>query len=204
MKNKLGCWQGKMLDMGTRVLLINACLSSIPLYMLSFYRLPMGVHKIFSIYRSRFLWQEEQGVRKYHLVDWGTVCTPKDLGGLGVLNLDLMNIGLLCKWLWKLENETGMWQDILKKKYLQKETMTQIEEKPGVSQFWSGLVKVKEVFYRFCKRIVVSGNKTRFWEDMWHDGKSLSEAFPRLFNLSMNHNITVQKVVSSFGGVSDF
>jgi hypothetical protein len=29
------------------------------------------------------------GVRKYHLVDWGTVCTPKDLGGLGVLNLDL-------------------------------------------------------------------------------------------------------------------
>jgi hypothetical protein len=58
MEKKFGCWQGKMLDMGTRVLLINACLSSIPLYMLSFYRLPVGVHKIFSIYRSRFLWQE--------------------------------------------------------------------------------------------------------------------------------------------------
>jgi hypothetical protein len=78
--------------------------------------------------------------------------------------------------------------------------MTQTEEKPGVSQFWSGLVKVKEVCYRFCKRIVVSGNKTRFWEDIWHGGKPLSEAFSRLFNLSMNHNITVQKVVSSFGG----
>jgi hypothetical protein len=36
MEKKLGCWQGKMLDMGIRVLLINACLSSIPLYMLSF------------------------------------------------------------------------------------------------------------------------------------------------------------------------
>jgi hypothetical protein len=78
--------------------------------------------------------------------------------------------------------------------------MTQIEEKPGVSQFWSGLVKVKEVFYKFFKRIVVSGNKTRFWEDVWHNGKPLSEDFPCLFSLSMNHNITVQKVVSSFGG----
>jgi hypothetical protein len=55
------------------------------------------------------LWQEEQGIRKYHLVNWETVCTPKDLGGLGVLNLELMNISLLCKWLWKLENEEGLW-----------------------------------------------------------------------------------------------
>jgi hypothetical protein len=113
----------------------------------------VGVHKRFNIYRSRFLWQEEQGVRKYHLVDWETVCTPKDLGGLGILNLDMMNIGLLCKWLWKLENESGMWQDILKKKYLQKETMSQIEEKPGVSQFWSGLVKVKEIFISFVREL---------------------------------------------------
>jgi hypothetical protein len=53
---------------------------------------------------------------KYHLLDRETVCSPKDLGGLGVLNLDLINICLLCKWLWKLENEDGVRQDILKKK----------------------------------------------------------------------------------------
>jgi hypothetical protein len=103
---------------GARVILINACLSSIPLYILSFYKLHVGVDNRFIIFRNRLLWQEEQDMRKCHLVDWETMCTPKDLGGPGVLNLDLMNISLLCKWLWKLENDEGMWQDILKKRYL--------------------------------------------------------------------------------------
>jgi hypothetical protein len=128
------------------------------------------------------------------------MCTPKDLDGPGVLNLDLMNISLLCKWLWKLENEDGMWQDILKRKYLQKESLTQVEDKPGMSQFWSGLMNVKKIFYKHCKTVLVSGNKTRFWEDIWHEGKPLVEVFPRLYNLSFNHNVTVGKVVTSFGG----
>jgi hypothetical protein len=38
---------------------------------------------------------------------------------MGILNLDLQNKCLLSKWLFKLLNEDGLWQDILKKKYLQ-------------------------------------------------------------------------------------
>jgi len=29
-----------------------------------------------------------------------------------------MNIGLLCKWWWKLEHENGIWEDIVRAKYL--------------------------------------------------------------------------------------
>jgi hypothetical protein len=43
MRNKLEPWQGKMLVMGERVTLINSFLTSVPLYMLSFYRIPSGV-----------------------------------------------------------------------------------------------------------------------------------------------------------------
>jgi hypothetical protein len=57
-----------------------------------------------------------------------------------------MNIFLLCKWLWKLENEDGAWQSIQKKKYLQKETLTQALDKHGSSQDWSGLMKVEPIF----------------------------------------------------------
>jgi hypothetical protein len=102
------------MDIGSRVIPLNSCLTSIIFYMMSFYRLPVGVRKRCDIFRSRLLWQEEQGIRKYNLVNWETVCSLKDLGGLGVLNLELMDISLLCKWLWKLENEEGMWQTLVK------------------------------------------------------------------------------------------
>jgi hypothetical protein len=88
-----------------------------------------------------------------------------------------MNICLLCKWLWKLGNEDGAWQNILKKKYLPKEILTQAMDKPGSSQFWSGLMKVKPIFNKFCERILVYGNKTRFWEDVWVNKKTLAVAF---------------------------
>jgi hypothetical protein len=199
MEKKLGCWQGKMMDIGSRVILLNSCLTSIIFYMLSFYRLPVGVRKKCDFYRGRLLWQEEQGIRKYHLVNWETVCTPKDLGGLGVLNLELMNISLLCKWLWKLENEEGLWQSVLKNKYLQNGSLAHMEAKPGCSQFWSGLMQVNNIFYKYCDRVLVSGNKTSFWKDAWYQHKPLCERFNRLYDLSFNKDITVDKVVRSFG-----
>ena len=32
---------------------------------------------------------------KYHLVNWNEVCQPKDQGGLGVIDLRVMNVCLL-------------------------------------------------------------------------------------------------------------
>jgi hypothetical protein len=73
-----------------------------------------------------------------------------------------MNINLLCKWLWKLENEEGLWQNVLKNKYLQNGTLAHMDAKPGCSQFWSGLMQVKNIFYKYCDRVLVSSNKTSF------------------------------------------
>jgi hypothetical protein len=52
MEKKLGCWQGKMMDIGSRVILLNSCLTSIIFYMMSFYKLPVGVRKRCDFYRG--------------------------------------------------------------------------------------------------------------------------------------------------------
>jgi hypothetical protein len=94
-------WKENMLSIGDRVTLVNACLSSISLYKVSFVEAPKGFIKKAYMHRKRMVWQEIDGKRRYHLVNWHTVCLPKDCGGLGVRDLATMNKSLLCKWLWK-------------------------------------------------------------------------------------------------------
>jgi hypothetical protein len=55
--------------------------------------------------------------KKYHLVKWVKICKSKKKGGLGIKDLREMNVSLLAKWWWKLEQEDGLWQDIINAKY---------------------------------------------------------------------------------------
>ena len=83
LEKKLGCWNGKNLSIGGRTLLINTSLSSSLLYMMSFYRIPVEKRKDFDKLRSGFLWSGKKEKKKYHLVNWKTVCQPKDQGVWG-------------------------------------------------------------------------------------------------------------------------
>ena len=42
------------------------------------------------------------------------------------MNLEIQNICLLSKWLYKLVNEDGIWQDLLRKKYLKNKTIGEV------------------------------------------------------------------------------
>lgn len=159
--------------MDARLTLAETCLSNIPSHMLSFFRFPKGVGKRLDFFRARLVWQEKDVVRKYHLVNWADVCRPRDQGGLGVANLEIKNISLLCKRLWRLENENEDWQEMLRAKYLCKKILSQCEASPGNSYFWNGLMGVKDIIFACCQRVVGDGCKTRFWEDAWLSNKPL-------------------------------
>jgi hypothetical protein len=88
-EGKLGCWQGKFLSYGDRLVLINSVLTSLPMFMLSFLEIPKGVRKQLDFYRSRFFWQSDELKRKYWLTKWNIICRPKDQGGFGVEVLEL-------------------------------------------------------------------------------------------------------------------
>lgn len=121
-------------------ILINSSLSSIPLYMMSFYELPVGVRKRLDFFRARMLWQEGEGIKKYHLVAWDKVCQLKELGSMGILNLDVMNKALLGKWIWKLFDSSGLWQKLLHNRYIKGKCLGGIKHRAGDSMFWSGIL----------------------------------------------------------------
>jgi hypothetical protein len=67
---KIDRWKGNMLSIRDRVSLVNACLSSIALYMLSFLEVPKGFISKADMHRKRMVWQEIDGRKRYHLVNW--------------------------------------------------------------------------------------------------------------------------------------
>jgi hypothetical protein len=53
-QEKLSRWKGKLLSLGGRLVLINFVLTSLAMYMLSFFEVPKGVLQKIDSYRSRF------------------------------------------------------------------------------------------------------------------------------------------------------
>ena len=79
----------------------------------------------------------------------------------------MKNKCLLSKWLFKLLNEEGVWQELLTNKYLHNKTLAQVEANPTDSPFWKGLMGVKDEFFNRGRFKLGNGETIRFWEDVW-------------------------------------
>jgi hypothetical protein len=60
-----------------------------------------------------FFWKNNSQKKKYRLTKWDIIGQPIDQGGMGVKNIEVHNKCLLSKWLFKLINKDGPWQQIL-------------------------------------------------------------------------------------------
>ena len=101
--------------------------------------------------------------------------------------------------MFKLLNEEGLWQDILRKKYLQNKTLSQVKKRRGDSQFWTGLMEVKDQFLARGHFLIHSGagHQASFWEDLWMGDKPFKVMFPSLCNLVRNKGAMVAHVLST-------
>lgn len=56
--------------------------------------------------------------KKIHWVSWEKMCRLKDLGGVGIKDLGLINKALLNKWNWRiLVEEDAIWASLLNHRY---------------------------------------------------------------------------------------
>ena len=105
-----------------------------------------------------------------------------------------MNISLLCKWWWKLEKGDGIWQEIVRKKYLSRSCVSMVKRKQSNSPVWKDLLKVKDVYMKGRKMVVGKGNKTDFWQDIWCTDESLVEKFANLFDICHEQKVMVAQM----------
>jgi hypothetical protein len=57
-----------------------------------------------------------------------------------------MNIILLCKWWWLLENEEGLWQDIVRLKYVKASPTCLFPRRHDDSTVWKDLLHVRHIY----------------------------------------------------------
>jgi len=74
----------------------------------------------------------------------------------------MMNVSLLCKWWWKLEHEEGIWQDIVRQKYMKNTCVFQVRHKSSNSLVWNDLIKVKNIYIKGRVLILGDGNNIDF------------------------------------------
>ena len=116
-------------------------------------------------------------------------------------DISKMNISLLCKWWWKLEMENGLWQDIVKAKYLSNDLISSAKWRLTDSPVWKDLLQVRTIYMR--GRAIKNGNgtKTLFWKDPWIDPNPLCSMHPVLFEMCTEKDISVHNFLLRHGHI---
>ena len=86
-EKRINHWAYKYLSLGGRLVLVNAVLSSIPVYWMGLAPLPCTILKKLRRSLFNFLWGSTESSFKYHLSIWNDLSRPKYYGGWGIKNL---------------------------------------------------------------------------------------------------------------------
>jgi hypothetical protein len=72
-----------------------------------------------------------------------------------------------------------------------------LKKKQGDPQFWRGILDTKDVYCINRKMMIGNGCSTSFWCDTWCGDTPFSTKYNRLFELSLNKEISVNWALNS-------
>ncbi|GAU41880.1 hypothetical protein TSUD_367450 [Trifolium subterraneum] len=101
-----------------RLRLKTFVLNAIPIFYLSYMKMPAKVWRQLVKIQRNFLWEGLSNRSKTCWVKWDDICRPKNEVGFCIRDLRLVNTSLLAKWRWKfLSHEEEVWKEIVKARY---------------------------------------------------------------------------------------
>lgn len=118
MKVKLSPWIGTMPPIRGRATLIKSVLANVPVYYLSFFKIPTVVVEDIIKIQRKFLWNHKEDKKCMNWVSWSSMCKHQNEGDLGFKDLAKFNKELLVKWVWRfLNEEKAIWKVVLEARY---------------------------------------------------------------------------------------
>lgn len=172
---KLVPWEGRYIAAPGRGVLVMSVLTSLVVYTATALIIPPGTLLNITRVERAFLWSGSSKTTGAKCkVSWDKVCRPKDLGGLGVLNLEKFSQALRLRWLWFEWTEP--------------------------SRLWVGLGNPcndadKVFFYASTSITIGNGARAPFWESPWLNGRKPKDIAPLIFDVSKRKNWKVREAL---------
>jgi hypothetical protein len=91
----------------------------------------------------------------------------------------------------------GIWQTLLRRKYIGSKALSLVLWKPGGSHFWAGIMATKKHFFGHGTFSIKDGSEIRFWEDNWLGNTSLREQYPALYAIVLHKGDTLAQVLEA-------
>ena len=177
---KLQPWCARLMNRGGRSTLVRTTLASMPVHAMMSLDLPYKTLDALQGIMRGFLWKGRRDVKGGHcLVAWDKVATPKEVGGLGVPNLRLMNLALRSRWPWLQRVDTSkLWSEL------------------NIQVLWQS----RAIFEAATHTAIGDGETALFWTDRWLTGKRIVEIAPCLSAMVSKRTLATRTVREGLQG----
>jgi hypothetical protein len=95
-----------------------------------------------------------------------------------------------------MSNEEGLWQDLVKLKYVKDRPISHVTVRQNDSPAWKDLMKIRHIYLKGRSFKVANGKLISFWLDTWMGEKPLCMIYPVLYELAIHKDASVFDIYS--------
>jgi hypothetical protein len=161
-------WDDTHKSQEAKEVLIKAIAHAIPVYVMSVFKLPLGLCDELTRMILRYWWGAENGKRKTHWIAWDILLRPKSHGGVGFRDMRIFNQPLLARQAWRfIQKPNTLCAQLLKAKYYPNGSLIDTVFTGYGSTTWNAIEYGLQLLKKGIIWRVGNGASIRAWRDLW-------------------------------------
>lgn len=139
-----------------------------PNHAMSCFLLPAGLCARIQSALTRFWWDTDPTTKKLSWISWESLSQSKQMGGLGLRDIQAFNVAILTKLAWRiLTRPESLLSRVLLGKYCHCAGFLAVQCPSKPSHGWRGILEGRDLLLKHLGKAIRNGNTTSIWGDSW-------------------------------------